>query len=184
MTTPRTRPQHPDSGASLILALGLMLVIGLLGGALAMLVTNGLGNRTPLQLLRSTQYSADGAIEQAISQVRGLPEVTDRTCTPTQRGSITDTPPASGTPPTTLPPTTLNKIAIRVDWVTGDCTGTIQGADDKFLTQRDVTFTACAASNPSCDPPAKVIIRAQVNFQQQDVGGPVTKTYVLSWSVN
>ncbi len=38
-------------------------------------------------------------------------------------------------------------------------------------TQRDVTFTACAdiGSTP-CDP-AKVIIRAQVNFQQQVAGG-------------
>ena len=166
MTTTRPRPQHADSGASLILAIGFMLVIGLIGGALAMLVTSGLGNRTTLQKLRNTQYSADGAIEQAISQVRGL------TCTsPTTSGSFPD-----------LDATRLNKIAIRVDWVT-DCTGMIQGADGKFLTQRDVTFTACADTGNSCDP-AKTIIRAQVNFQQQVAGGAVTKTYVLSWSVN
>jgi type II secretory pathway pseudopilin PulG len=145
-----------------------MLVIGLIGGALAMLVTSGLGNRTTLQKLRNTQYSADGAIEQAISQVRGL------TCTsPTTSGSIPDT----------VPPA-LNNIAIRVDWVT-DCTGMIQGADGTFLVQRNVTFTACAdtGTGTSCDP-ARAIIRAQVNFQQQVAGGAVTKTYVLSWSVN
>ena len=161
MTTPRPRPQHPDVGASLILAIGFMLVIGLIGGALTMLVTSGLGNRSTLQKLRNTQYSADGAIEQAISQVRAL------TCT-TPSGSIRDT-----------ADTSLNGILIRVDWVT-DCTGMIQGANGTFLTQRDVTFTACADRSTSCDP-AKAIIRAQVNFQQQVA---LTKTYVLSWSVN
>jgi type II secretory pathway pseudopilin PulG len=164
VTTTRPRPQHADSGASLILAIGFVLVIGLIGGALAMLVTSGLGNRTTLQKLRNTQYSADGAIEQAISQVRGL------TCT-TPSGSIADT-----------AATKLNSIAIRVDWVT-DCTGMIQGADGTFLTQRDVIFTACSDTGTPCDP-ARAIIRAQVNFQQQVAGGAVTKTYVLSWSVN
>lgn len=165
MTTPRPRPQHPDCGASLILAIGFMLMIGLIGGALAMLVTSGLGNRATLQKLRNIQYSADGAIEQAISQVR-----LQLTCPPLN-GSFPD-----------LDATRLNKIAIRVDWVT-DCTGMIQGADGTFLTQRDVTFTACADTGASCDP-AKAIIRAQVNFQQQVALGSVTKTYVLSWSVN
>ena len=141
-----------------------MVVIGLLGGALSMLVMSGLGNRTSLQEVRSTQYSADGAIEHAISQVRGL------TCA-TPSGAIPDTDPPA-----------LNNIAIRVDWVT-DCTGTIQGADGTFLTQRDVTFSACADTGNPCDP-TEVIIRARVNFQQQVADGPVSKTYVLSWSVN
>jgi hypothetical protein len=142
-----------------------MVVIGLIGSALVGLVTSGLGNRTPLQQLRSTQYSADGAIELAVSQVRVL------TCD-SPGGSIADT-----------VATRLNNIPIRVDWVT-DCTGKIQGADGTFLVQRDVTFTACADTANSCDPPAKVITRARVNFQQQVADGPVTKTYVLSWSVN
>jgi type II secretory pathway pseudopilin PulG len=164
VTTPRPRQQHQDSGASLILALGFMLVIGLIGGALAMLVTSGLGDRNTLQKLRNTQYAADGAIELAISQVRLL------SCA-VPSGSIPY-----------LDATSLNSIVIRVEWVT-DCTGTIQGADGTFLVQRNVTFSACSNALISCDP-GKVIIRALVNFQQQVVDGPVTKTYVLSWSVN
>jgi hypothetical protein len=177
VSTPRSRPQHPDVGASLILAIGFMVVIGLVGGALVGLVSSGLANRAPLQTLRSTQYAADGAIELAISQVRSISQVRATPCpVPPPHGSISDT-----DSPTDPPP--LNSIPIRVDWV-ADCTGAIQGADGNFLIQRDVTFTACAdTGNSSCDPPATVIIRARVNFQQQVADGPVTKTYVLSWSV-
>jgi hypothetical protein len=166
VTTPDPRPQHADSGATLILAIGFMVVISLVGGALAMLVSSGLGNRTPLQNLRSTQYSADGAIEYAISHVRGLPKFPCE-----MPGFLRDSDPPA-----------LNNIAIRVDWVP-DCTRQIQSPDGTFLIQRDVTFSACADTDSVCET-ADVITRAQVNFQQQEADGPVTKTYVLSWSVN
>jgi hypothetical protein len=49
------------------------------------------------------------------------------------------------------------------------------------VAQRNVIFSACVSTGAVCVA-SKVIIRAQVNFQQ--LGAGVTKTYVQSWSVN
>lgn len=153
-----------DSGAALILAVGFVLMVGTVSGGLASLATSSLNNRNTLETLRNREYAADGAIESAISQVRVL------TCT-SAAGSIVDA--------------SMNAISIRVDYL--NACGVVQGTDGSVVAQRNVIFFACLNTGSPCSdsavPPAPVIIRAQVNFQQA-LTGAVTKTYVQSWSVN
>jgi type II secretory pathway pseudopilin PulG len=160
MTRQSVRRQHNDSGAALLLAIGFVLMISAISAGLASLATSSLNNRATLELVRNRQYAADGAIQQAISQVRGL------TCASTN-GYTEDT---------------LNAIAIRVDWVT-DCSRTVPSSDGTAYPQRDVIFGACLKPlAPAACGPTDVIIRAQVNFEPQS--GPVTKTFIQTWSVN
>jgi hypothetical protein len=158
------RTQHRDSGAALILAVGFVLMVGAISGGLAGLALTSLNNRNTLETLRDREYAADGAIENAISQVRTL------TCA-SANGSTTDS--------------TMNAVTIRVDW-TNVC-GTAQLPDGSVASQRNVIFAACLNTGSPCSdvavPAVPVIIRAQVNFEQA-LGGAVTKTYVQSWSVN
>lgn len=163
MTARRTRRHHNDSGAALILAVGFVLMIGMISGGLAALATSSLNNRNTLEVLRDREYAADGAIENAISHVRLL------SCS-SPPGFITDE---------------LKSVKIRVDW--SNACGVVQSSDGSVVAQRNVIFTACVNIETQCSdvavPPAPVIIRAQVNFQQA-LTGSVTKTFVQSWSVN
>ena len=160
----RPRREHEDRGAALLLAVGFVVMIGAIAGGLAGLATSGVNNRTTLELVRNREYAADGAIENAISQVRSL------TCA-SANGFTTDA--------------SMNSISIRVDWV--NACGVVQSSDGSVVSQRNVIFSACLNTGSACSdtavPPIPVIIRAQVNFQQALVGA-VTKTYVQSWSVN
>jgi type II secretory pathway component PulK len=160
----RPRREHEDRGAALLLAVGFVVMIGAIAGGLAGLATSGVNNRTTLELVRNREYAADGAIENAISQVRLL------TCA-SASGFITDA--------------SMNSISIRVDWV--NACGVVQSSDGSVVSQRNVIFSACLNTGSPCSdtavPPVPVIIRGQVNFQQA-LAGAVTKTYVQSWSVN
>jgi hypothetical protein len=152
----RRRTQPKDSGAALILALGFVVLIGAVGGGLAGLATTSVHNQSTLELIRNREYAADGAIEQAISQVRG------GTCT-------------SPTPPIV---DTLNNVAIRVEYV--NACAFVPSTNGAQAEQRNVIFSAyCAVPSAATCNSTDVIIRAQVNFQQSPV-----KTYVQSWSVN
>jgi hypothetical protein len=157
VTRPRPRPQHQDSGSALLLAIGFVLMVGAISAGLAAVATSSMNNRSTLQLVRNRQYAADGAIEQAIAQVRAS------TCT-SPGGSIHNT---------------LNNVAIRVDWV--NACGVVKSSDNgTVVSQRNVIFSAYC-KNPTdanCNF-TEVIIRAQVNFQQTP-----SETYVQSWSVN
>jgi len=157
------------------MTIGFVLAIGLIGGGLASLATSGLNNRAVLVGLRNRQYAAEGAVEQAIAPARG------RTCASIEQASGVDG-------PTVL---IINGLTMRVDWVNacgvvqaGDrgATATAASSDGMVVAQRNVIFSACVSTGAACDP-TKVIIRAQVNFQQA-ASGAVTKTYVQSWSVN
>jgi len=160
----RPRREHQDRGAALLLAVGFVVVIGAIAGGLAGLATSGVNNRVTLEQVRNREYAADGAIENAISQVRLL------TCS-SASGFITDA--------------SMNSVSIRVDWV--NACGVVQSSDGTIVSQRNVIFSACLSTGSPCSdtavPAVPVIIRAQVNFQQALVGG-VTNTYVQSWSVN
>ena len=160
----RPRREHEDRGAALLLAVGFVVVIGAIAGGLAGLATSGVNNRVTLEQVRNREYAADGAIENAISQVRLL------TCS-SAGGFITDA--------------SMNSVSIRVDWV--NACGVVQSSDGTIVSQRNVIFSACLNTGSPCSdtavPAVPVIIRAQVNFQQALVGG-VTNTYVQSWSVN
>jgi hypothetical protein len=166
MTRQRPRPQHQDSGATLILAIGFVLMVGAISAGLASLATSSLNNRTTLELVRNREYAADGAIEEAISRVRlaaGRALAVDCSA----GGNFVDL-------------AMLNGIAIRVDW--RNACGVVRGSDGTVVAQRNVTFSACENSGAACVD-TTVIIRAQVNFQQ-DSTGAVAKTTVQSWSVN
>jgi type II secretory pathway pseudopilin PulG len=166
MTRRRPRPQHQDSGASLILAIAFVVMIGAIAAGLASLATSSMNNRTTLEQVRDRQYAADGAIEEAISTVRSFLAGSDRDdCR--SKGSF--------------PPDTLNSLAIQVDW--RNACGVVRASDGTVVAQRNVILSACV--EPTADvecADANVIIRAQVNFQQASTG--VTKTYIQSWSVN
>ena len=168
MRTPGPRMQDRDAGASLILAIAFVVMIGSISAGLAGLVTSSLNNRGSLELVRNRQYAADGAIEEAIAQLRfefeaGAPLAA---CAAAD-GFILDDPLVRG-------------IAIRVDW-RNECS-VVRGSDGTAVVQRNVVFSACLDPGVEC-PDADVIISAQVNFQQGP-SGAVTKTYVQSWSVN
>jgi hypothetical protein len=152
----RRRPQDRDSGAALLLALGFVVLISAMGAGLSALATTSVHNQGTLVLIRNREYAADGAIEEAISEVRG------HTCT-------SDTPTIFDT---------LNGVAIKVEYL--NACGFVLSADGNIAEQRNVIFEASCAvqSSANCNS-HEVIIRAQVNFQQNPV-----RTYVQSWSVN
>ena len=158
--------RHEDRGASLILAIGFVLMVSAIVGGLAALITSGLNNRSTLQTVRDRQYAADAGIQDAITTVRAI---TDRS-TAITCGYVS----------------TLNSISIRVDCAkayavtASDVTGS--ATDNFVLAQRHLIFNACVNTGSACVD-ANVIVRVQVNFEQLYAGG-VTKTFVQSWSVN
>lgn len=149
-----------DSGAALLFAIGFVLMIGAIGGALVSVVNSSVTARSTLEAQRNREYAADGAIEQAIARVR---QVT--TCTPTT-GSLDDS--------------TLNAVSIHVDWQTV-CGSVLSSDGSTPYPQRDVIFSACLTADAPCDN-GDTIIRARVNFEP--ASGTVTKTFIQSWSVN
>jgi hypothetical protein len=166
----RRAARRADAGASLLLAIAFVVVVGAITASLVSLAASAVGNTATLGTVRDRQYAADGAIEHAIGVVRPL------TCADSA-GSLVDT--------------SLNANAIRVDWVTacgvvqaGDrgASATATAGDGIVVAQRNVIFSACPSNGEPCRP-ADVIIRATVNFQQ-GYGSPVTRTFVQTWSVN
>ena len=159
----RPRADRRDRGASLIVAIGFVMMIGAVAGGLSSLVTSSMNNRASLTLVRDRQYAADAAVESAIAQVRAQFD---------GRVSCTS---ASG-----AASTTTNRVAVRVQW-TSACLA-VRTGDGTPVTQRNVIFTACPDVGSTCAE-ADVIIRAQVNFERTATG-VVNRTYVQSWSVN
>jgi hypothetical protein len=151
-----------ERGAALILAIAFLVVVGGIGAALVSSITSGANQRATLDDLRDRQYAADGAIEEAIAQLR-------------REGGTSAAFTACG--PYTPPP--LNGVAIRVV-----CSNVPTVTEGGYL-QRNVIFTACldSATNPTCAR-GRPIMRAQVNFEA--VGDPleIRRTWVQSWSVN
>ena len=157
--TGQGRPRlHEDSGAALLLAIGFVVMIGMISAGLASLATSSLANRDTLERVRDRQYAADGATEQAIVQVSSF------TCDTVPNVPIVNT---------------LNGVSIRVDWI--NACRSVTTSDGSPYLQRNVIFSACVNTGNPCNN-VDVIIRAQVNFEP--ASGPVTKTYVQSWSVN
>lgn len=157
MTRRHAKPRHhQDSGAALLLAIGFVVMVSAIGGGLAALATSSMNNRNTLELVRNREYAADGAIENAIAQVRGF------TC---------------ATPSAPIYDNSLNGIDIRVDWV--NVCVSVQDSNLVWIPQRNVIFSAfCTTPTDSKCNTAAVIIRAQVNFQDTPA-----KTFVQTWSV-
>ncbi len=174
---------HEDRGATLILAIVVVLVVGTIASGLSALVTSSLSNRTTLEAIRNREYAADGAVEYAIAQVRlaSVPaRVDERSPLPPLTacnqisGSVAPNGLASGMP-------VLNGFPMRVDW--DDVCGAVRGADGTVVVQRNVLFSACLITAPACRGTNAVIVRALVNFEQGPTGG-VSATYVQTWSIN
>jgi hypothetical protein len=170
------RSARDERGASLILAITFMVVVGGVSLATLSYVTNGASQRRILDQARNREYAADGAIEFAIAQVRdiatgGGPGVAP--CGTPNAGRADYSIPVPGQPA----PPKLNNITIHVD-----CANAPTLADGGFL-QRNVIFTACEGNKP-CG--AVTVVRAQVNYQATALGGTpiVTRTWIQSWSVN
>ena len=141
------------------MAIGFVLMVGSIGAGLAGIATTSLNNRNTLEVVRNREYAADGAVEEAIANVRAA-----QTCTPSS-GSLVDL-------------SIVTSGGIRVDWLT--VCPTVASSDSTTYPQRNVIFSACENTGTTCDP-TKVIVRAQVNFEP--AAGMVTKTFVQSWSV-
>ena len=167
MSDPPGNRAHEDRGAALILAIGFVVMIGAISAGLAGLASSSVTNRGTLEAVRNRQYSADGVIEETITQVRA------------QAGSALAACQSAGGSRTGR----LNNIAIRVEWQ--NACGVVRGSDDAVVAQRNVIFTACQDTGVPCAPNT-VIIRAQVNFQAVGSGATVTvtRTWIQSWSVN
>ena len=152
-----------DRGAALVLALGVMLMVGAISAGLLSFITTSVMARPQLDTLRNREYAADGAVEVAIARVRNI-------------GGEGPTKVLCGGPDNI----TLNGVAIRVDCADVP-TPTRLGWD-----QRNVIFTACPDTGVACtDPSITPIIRAQVNYEVPPTSPVVvSRTYVQAWSVN
>jgi hypothetical protein len=166
------RSARDERGASLILAITFMVVVGGVSLATLSYVTNGASQRRILDQARNREYAADGAIEFAIAQVRdiktgGGPGVAPCGTSNPGRADYSLNP----------QPLKMNGFDIHVD-----CANAPTLAAGGFL-QRNVIFTACEGTKP-CG--AATVVRAQVNYQATGLGGSinVTRTWIQSWSVN
>jgi Tfp pilus assembly protein PilX len=160
--------RRDERGAALVLALVFMLVIGAIGGAVLSMLTSGLGNRITLDQARDREYAADGAIQAAVAQIRAIPASQSYA--------------GPGQPCPAIPDHTLNGVTIHTD-----CVGA-PAVTRALIRQLNVIFTTCSSGDVtagSC-PAAKVIIRAQINFQAVGTGADLTiqRTWVQAWSVN
>lgn len=162
-----TRAHRDESGAALLLAVGFMVVLGLIGAAMLSSLSTGLHSRVALDQARTREYAADSGIQYAITQVRALPApgAAFTGCATGTHYSYT----SADDPP----------LQIRVN-----CSNVFQVTRSGFQ-QRNVVFDACVENGADCND-AHSVIRAQVNFQTVGPGGPdnVTRTWVQSWSVH
>jgi uncharacterized protein YdeI (BOF family) len=163
MTETGVRRMHGERGASLILAIAFMVVIGGISAAVLATTSSGLQDRVALDQARNREYDADSAIETTIAQARQL------------SGSCPAPPPR---------PFNLNNANVGIHV---DCsTALVPGPNGLLLSRGDLLFVACVAMGsgdgttctPGTDPP---IINAQVNFQGT---APTVTTFVQAWSVN
>lgn len=162
MSGPERGPER-DRGASLIMAIGFVVLIGAIAAGLSAMVTSSNFNRISLAGVRDRQYAADGAVEEAITSVRFLDRTGDGSCEASAGASTSE----------------LNQLRIRVDWE--NVCGVVRTETGELVAQRNVVFSACFDLGAPCTED-EVIVRAQVNFEQATTGD-VTRTYVQSWSV-
>ena len=164
--------RRDERGAALILAIVFMVVIGAVSGAVLSTITSGLSSRVALDDARDREYAADGAIQAAIAQIRAIPASQSYAGPGLPCPTIPDQPP-------------LNGVTIHTDCVAAPA------VTRALYRQFNVIFTTCEAkylpsSPPIVCPDAKVIIRAQINFQAIGSGAnlQIQRTWVQAWSVN
>ena len=156
MNHEKVRRFQGERGATLILAIAFMVVVGVISGAVLATTTSGLQNRVALDQARDREYAADGAIEQAVAGARA----------------------GSGMCPASSS-FTLNGITIHVDCTSA--AAVVNGAGDVPALQNNLSMVACVGASPCGAPNAPPIINAQINFQGT---APTVTTFVQAWSVN
>lgn len=156
----RSESSVGDDGSSLLLAVGFMLLAGIIFAALLPFITTSFNSRRTLDVVRNKQYAADLVIEESIARVRNLADPGNQACGPYTRNGV-------------------NGFDIRVDC---ENVPTLVLSGSNLLRQRNVRFTACLNTGVVCTG-TTTIIRAQVNFEAT-TGEPVARTYIQSWSVN
>jgi hypothetical protein len=162
----RDRIKCDERGASLILAIAFMLVAGAIGAGLTTSVTSGINDSSVLAVARDREYAAEGAIDYAIVQIRQSDPATSigLVACPSQTK-------------TNMPLLGSQTVDIRVD-----CAPAPELTTD-LSARNNVILTACVDTGQPCDP-AKVLIRAEINFQVSGTPPQVTRTFVQTWSVN
>jgi hypothetical protein len=155
---------EPERGAALILAIGVMLLVGIISASLLAYITTSVKGRSDLDAIRNRQYAADAAIENAIDQVRALGDPALSNC---------------GGPYSS----TVNGFTIHVICDENPTTAFNAGNPPTFYLQRNVVFTACATTDTPC-PEDAIVIRAQVNYEVPPGSTTPIRTYVQAWSVN
>lgn len=130
-----TRRQD-ERGQVLLFALGFLTFVGVLAVAVAGYVTTSFRSSDDLRRVRSLEYAADGAVDTAITAVRG----------PADTPSIATCPPG---------PIRINEIDMRVD-----CTAPVPLPGNPL----DVTFAACPADAGVPCPAADVVLLAEAEF--------------------
>jgi hypothetical protein len=169
--TPRTRCRRGEEGATLILVIGFMVVVGLMVGAFTSQLASSSSSRVALESARNQQYAADAAIQQDIATVRkNMQAPIGDALTPCPDSSLVQNP-------------GLNDVPVQVD-----CTF-IRSVTLSGFVQRNAVFTAraCPPATGAPCPTAPATITAQVNFvSENSLVDPtiiVTKTHIQSWSV-
>lgn len=164
---------HDERGASLVLAIVFLVVVGAIAVSTMAMVTSALKNRGSLDTIRDREYAADGAINSAVAQLRSLAPAT-------LDAQLVGSAPCAPSYYTYTP----KSIDMRVDCVAAPA------VTRSMILQRNVILTACVKASPdvacgSNNGPS-VIIRAQVNFQAVGSGASlvVSRTWIQSWSVN
>jgi hypothetical protein len=177
-----TRAVRDERGASLLLAIAFMVVIGMISQAILSSISSGLHVRTALDSARDREYAADGAIESAIASLRS------RSASSTYGGPAL-APCGPGSPVTNVPfYQTITEETVAIN-VRVDCVGEPTLTLGSFV-QQNVLFSACVKGAPdvACGTPGgpPIVIRAQVNFQTVGAGSTlkVQRTWIQSWSVN
>ena len=154
------RARRDERGATLILVIAFMLVMGGIGAAVTSSVTTGLNGRIVLDQVRNRQYAADGGVEFAITQVRALP-----------------LPGPAATPPRLLRPDPHYNYTPQRRRHQNRLRGPVGSGDLSRLcrpvpaAQRDLHGlrrygTKCG------QPTTPIVVRAQVNFEARKVVGP------------
>jgi hypothetical protein len=168
MTDERARRLHGERGASLILAVAFMVVVGAISAAVLATTTSGLQDRVALDQTRNREFAADAGIERSIVRIRQLatPGADANECT---TADIYHYP-------------TVNDVSLKNNPIRVNCANrpaVVIGPENTPLLQNDVVFTACPDTGASCTA-ATAIVNAQINFQGT---GANTMTYVQAWSV-
>jgi hypothetical protein len=172
------RTGRDERGAALILVIVFMLVVGAISAAGLSLLASGLQSRVGLDVVRNRQYAADAGVEAAIADARPTVALWAKdTYAATPLNSIQTFLNSAQCGTFTTPP--LNQVNIKV---TCSPAPALHAGYFEF----NVIFTACMSGDVSAGvcPDAKVIVRAQVNFDYDVQGQTVKSTFVQSWSVN